>query len=329
MITQEITRGKRQMDHNRTFGQWVLKYREDKRIGLRTIARSAKLNASTISRIERGIIDPTLMTAVRIVRAIGARPEDFYSFLSGSSRDDPIRPVDVDTQVVTLEDVMGFEMLATISPMSEERILADKLNQIQNKLKQDSNSPNTAPYTFNSNDVIPLISGSLLYEMNPQYPTSIKASSILDIYSKGGLILRLDAIALIRQQYAKQRDKGLQIKMGSEEAKISTIVNSSLEKEKGRKIKLSELIRVDNVLADEGEILIISWKAVEFEQEAKLNPPPSINLQDPLLSWWNLQCMKYGYMLIVISRWIEALDLSDSRWLDEIRSQTDFDVKEE
>jgi transcriptional regulator with XRE-family HTH domain len=315
------------MEHKRTFGQWVLQYREDNGIGLRTIARSAKLNASTISRVERGMIDPTLMTAVRISQALDADPADFYSYLSEKPYDSPIWPEDEELEVLTIEDVLGFEMLATISPMSVEKILADKLNQIQNKLKQDSLFTITAPYTFKSNDVIRLVSGSPLYEMSLQYPTSIMANSILDIYNKGGLVLRLDALALIRQQYAKQRDKGLQIKKGSEEAKISTVVNSSLEKEKGRKIKLSEVIRVDNVLADKGEILIMSWKALEFEREAKLNPPPSTKYQDPLLSWWNLQCMKYGYMLIVISRWIEALDLSDSGWLDEIRSQMDFEIK--
>ena len=73
----------------------------------------------------------------------------------------------------------------------------------------------------------------------------------------------------------------------------------------------------------------MSWKALEFEQEAKLNPPPSIDLPEPLISWWNLQCMKYGYMLILLSRWIEALDLPDSEWLNEIRSQKDFEVKDD
>ena len=317
------------MDHNRTFGQWVLKCREDKRIGLRTIARSAKLNASTISRIERGIIDPTLMTAVRISQALDADPADFYSFLSGKPNDSPIWPEDEDLQVLTLKDVVSFERLVAQNPKVVKRALAERLNQIQRAIRETTHFQDTSQYAFSSDDLFQLLNGSPLYKIKLQYPKLISAHSILDIYSKGGLILRLDAIALIRQQYVKQRDKGLQIKMGSEEVKISRIINSSLEKKKGRKVKLSEIMRVDKVLGDNGEILIMSWKALEFEGEAQLIHLPSADLRDHLLNWWNLQCLKYGYMLIVISRWIEALDLSDSRWLDEIRSQMDFEVKEE
>ena len=73
----------------------------------------------------------------------------------------------------------------------------------------------------------------------------------------------------------------------------------------------------------------MSWKALEVEREAKLNPPPSIDLSEPPIGWWNLQCMKYGYMLILLSRWIESLSHPDSEWLNEIRSQIDSEVKEE
>ncbi len=314
------------MEQQRTFGQWVLQCREDKGIDLRSIARSAKLNASTISRIERGIIDPTLVTAVRISQALDADPTDFYSFLSGKPHDSMVWPEDEELDVLTIEDVVGFERLVIKNPMVVERALTEKLNQIQRALPEATHFPDTPPYTFNSDDVFRLLSGSPLYRINLQYPNFISAQSILDIYRRGGLIIRKDVEAYIRQMFI---DKDVQSKLGSEEAKMTTIQNSSLVRESGRKAKLSEIIRVDSVLADNGEILIMSFKALEFEREAKLNPPPSIDLPEPLISWWNLQCMEYGYMLILLSRWIESLNIPDSEWFDEIRSQMDFEVKEE
>ncbi len=314
------------MEHQRTFGQWIRQYREDKGIDLRSIARSAQLNASTISRIERGIIDPTLMTAVRISQALDADPADFYSFLSGKPHDSLIWPENEELEVLTIEDVVGFEMLVTKNPMVVERALADKLNQIQRALPETTHFPDTSPYTFNSDDVFRLLSGSPLYRINLQYPNFISAQSILDIFRRGGLIIRKDILAYISKKHI---DKNLQIKLGSEEAKITTIQNSSLVGESKRKVKLSEIIRVDKILGDKGEILIMSWKALKFEREARLNPPPSIDLPEPLIGWWNLQCMKYGYMLILMSRWIEYLNHPESEWLNEIRSQIDSEVKEE
>ena len=65
----------------------------------------------------------------------------------------------------------------------------------------------------------------------------------------------------------------------------------------------------------------MSFKALEFEREAKLNSPPSIDLPEPFISWQNLRCMKYVYMLIILSRWIEALDLTTPKGLNEILNQ--------
>ncbi len=316
------------MEYQRTFGQWVRQYREDKGIDLRSIARSAKLNASTISRIERGIIDPTLMTAVRISWALDADPADFYSFLSGKPHDSLIWPENEKLEVLTKEDVVGFEWLVTKNAMVVERALADKLNQIQKALSEATHFQDTSPYAFNSHDVFRLLSGSPLYIINLQYPNPnfISAQSILNIFRRGGLIIRKDVEAYIGQKFI---DKDLQIELGSEEAKITTIQNSSLVGASKRKVRLSEIVRVDKVLGDNGEILIMSWKALEVERDAHLNPPPSIDLPEPLISWWNLQCMKYGYLLILLSRWIESLNLPDSEWLNEIRSQIDSEVKEE
>jgi transcriptional regulator with XRE-family HTH domain len=305
------------------FGQWLRKLREDRGIDLRSLAGSAKLSPSTLSRVERSIIDPTLMTAVRITQALQAKPEEFYSYLSGKSFEYPISLDDADSQVVTLEDVIGFERLVPKNPEFVERILADKLNQIQNELPEEIHFPNAPPYKFSSGDVLRLLNGSPLYEISLQYPNAVKVSSIFDIYRKGGLIIRKDVASYITQKYIEKQPK---IRLGSEEAKITTIQNSSLIEESGRKVKLSEIIRVDSVLADKGEILSMSFKALELERVAKLNPPPSITLPEPLISWWNLQCLKYGYMLIILSRWIEALDLPDSEWLDEIRGQMNFEV---
>jgi hypothetical protein len=213
---------------------------------------------------------------------------------------------------------MGFERLISKKPKFIENFLTDNLNQIQRALPEQFQLPDLSPYIFDSDGLLRLLASSPFYKIILQYPTSIKASSILDFYFKGGLIIREDIVAYITQKFV---EKDPQIPLGSREAKITTIQNSSLVEKAGRKVKLSELIRVDRVLGDNGEILAMSWQALEFEREAKLNYIIASGEPNPHIDWWNLQNMSYGYVLILLSRWLETLGLSDSKWLSEIRNQ--------
>jgi transcriptional regulator with XRE-family HTH domain len=312
------------------FRDWLRQIRKEKNVDLRTLAESSKLNASTISRIERGIIDPALSTVVRITHALGARPEEFYNAVTGRSIEYQSKSEEADLSVLTLEDVIKFEKLVSEAPKAVEEIIAEKINQIQEALPEFFKSRILPSYYFRSDDIFLLLNGSILYSVWLHYPFavefSISASSIIDIFLKGGLIIRNDVSAYLSLKAGEKI--GLPIK-GSEEAKIHAIRKSSLFDKNEREPRLSEIIRADNILAENREILVMNLLALENERIAKLRFLAEKTILEPPGHWWNLQCLKFGYMLIILSRWIEALDVPDSEWLNEIRSQMDFEVKEE
>ncbi len=207
------------------FGQWLNTQRTGKKIDLRSLAEKAKINPSTISRIERGMIDTALTTIVRITHSLDAKAEDYYKFLTGKSVA-PFKSVGPkDPGVVILEDVIGFEKLATESPETVEKIVAEVLNKIQSSLKGISNSTSILPYSFQVESTFRLINGSFLYSLVPHYPyrveVSISADSILDIYLNDGLLTRHDVAA-----YASLREleRGPQPLMGTEQAEMMPVL---------------------------------------------------------------------------------------------------------
>lgn len=298
-------------------GEWLLLRREEKDLDLRTLARAANIHASTISRIERGLMDPTISTVVNISHALNAKPEDFYRTAFGKEFDDLTSPAVLDHKLLTLEDVIDFERLVMLNPKMVGSIVSERLNQIQDAIPETFTFPEISPFTFSPNALFSLVRGTPLYEISLQYPSSMSAGSILQILRKGGLIIRYDVCAYHTQKYI---EKSLEPQIIDEKEKILGIRRSSLFKKTGSKIKLSEVIRADKILGENGEILIMSWKAFEFEREAKLNflPVTDASIRDG--KWWNLQNLKYGYMLILLSRWSETLELSGADWLNDVRS---------
>ena len=304
------------------FGQWLNTQRREKKIDLRSLAQKAKLNPSTISRIERGMIDTALTTIVRITHSLDAKAEDYYKFLTGKSVA-PFKSVGPkDPGVVTLEDVIGFEKLATESPGTVEEIVAEVLNKIQSSLQGISNSTSIRPYSFQAESMFRLINGSFLYSLVPHYPyaveVSISANSIMDIYLNDGLLTRHDvaAYALLRKS-----DLGSKPFMGSEQTELMTLQETSFFDKSEREIRLSELERADHLLSKDHEILFMGWNALKNERMAMLQ----LSIGEPRQwipgYWWNFQNLKFGYLLIIMDRWMKALGISDTIWLNKIRDE--------
>lgn len=85
-----------------------------------------------------------------------------------------------------------------------------------------------------------------------------------------------------------------------------------------RKIKLADLVKLDHLCEGQGEIPMMCAQAVKFE--LTFNPQPLKPV--PILGrpvYWGLPDFKTGYIFIVMSRWIEHLQLPVTSWLQEAR----------
>ncbi|RME42245.1 MAG: XRE family transcriptional regulator, partial [Caldilineae bacterium] len=96
------------------FGLWVRRQREKQGLDLQSLAKQARLNASSISRIENCSLNPTIETAVQLLRALGATPLDVYLALTGKEKADlaGARLQGTLRNAPTREDVIAFEQFA-------------------------------------------------------------------------------------------------------------------------------------------------------------------------------------------------------------------------
>lgn len=67
-------------EYCKAFGVHLRKLRENKGIGMRQFAIIADMEYSQLSKIERGVINPTISTALALTTALGISHNDIFNF---------------------------------------------------------------------------------------------------------------------------------------------------------------------------------------------------------------------------------------------------------
>lgn len=73
-------RHKNNPDYCKAFGQHFRKLREEKGLGMRQFALEADIEYGTLSKIERGITNPTISTALHLAEALGVSHNELFDF---------------------------------------------------------------------------------------------------------------------------------------------------------------------------------------------------------------------------------------------------------
>jgi transcriptional regulator with XRE-family HTH domain len=296
--------------------EWLRQVREGRGIDLRSIANEAKLNASTVSRIERGLTDPAMSTIVRITHAMGLKPEDFLRSTQAMRERDQKRGDRGVIGVLTLEDVIRLEDYIRKNPTG--------LNEIQARITEEFRPEAEYFASFQSDGITRLLRGSPLYNFNLSYPfydeVSITADGIFDILMEGGIIIRHDAAAYLS---LRAGEKVMRPIGSRNEMRILALRQTSIYDKGKREPNLSELLHADDYLSDNCELLLITWAAYEYERTAKLRFMGAGDMREMPGQWWNLHHLEYGYPMIVLTRWLEALRLPKDEWLARIRREID------
>jgi transcriptional regulator with XRE-family HTH domain len=102
----------------RFLGQRLREAREERGIGLRTLAKRLAVSASLISQVERGKVMPSVGTLYAIVRELDISMDDLFSHASSSRRGQP----DDDGPVQRIE---GRDVIYLASGVRWERLTVD------------------------------------------------------------------------------------------------------------------------------------------------------------------------------------------------------------
>jgi transcriptional regulator with XRE-family HTH domain len=72
---------KRNTEYCKAFGKHLRKLREGKGIGMREFALIADMEYSQLSKIERGVTNPTLSTIFALSQALGVSHTELFAFI--------------------------------------------------------------------------------------------------------------------------------------------------------------------------------------------------------------------------------------------------------
>ena len=67
-------------EYCKAFGTHFRKLRENKGIGMRTFANIADMEYSQLSKIERGVTNPTLSTVIALAEALEVSHQELFNF---------------------------------------------------------------------------------------------------------------------------------------------------------------------------------------------------------------------------------------------------------
>jgi hypothetical protein len=167
-------------------------------------------------------------------------------------------------------------------------------------------------------DIEKLLADSRLYQFKVHYPESMSADAIWNIYTQGGALSLVDIGAYIRQARHTRRVtlSGLE-----ESGNLSASVLSRLEAGALERVKLIDVLTLDEQLRQEGKIVAMYWRtcllidavtqARKRDEQAEVAMPAAMDRIE--------QDLKMIEVFLTICRWLSCLSPTDHTWIAEFR----------
>jgi transcriptional regulator with XRE-family HTH domain len=155
------------------------------------------------------------------------------------------------------------------------------------------------------------------YEVAPPLHCTSILASLMSIYRHGGLILPSELgayIGIVREQ------RGLSLGQLSFASRICRGTLSSIENGMISRLKLFDLIHLDDSLQCSGELIVLSWWEVSSRQmlEQEWNQRNLATAYSPQVLHQLLS------LLISVGRWLQVIYQGDTIWQSTIRYQLEL-----
>ncbi len=301
------------------FGAWVQSLRSSRAMDVRTFARLVGVDASTISRIEQARSQVTVLTAVRICEGVGAAPTDLLMALRGTRPKWTRRQPDThEDGVITIKDLEA--LLCFLRRHWEEgcHFLTNLLNRIAAAERADGRMQEETSLLIVPEDIEKLLADSRLYHFKVHYPEKMRAEELWKIYLAGGALSLVDIGVYLRQA---RRTRRVTLSGLEESGKVSASVLSRLEGGTLERVKLVDVLTLDEQLGQEGKILAMYWRACTL-MEMVMRVRNQDSLADvPMPAGMERieQDLKVVELFLTICRWFSCLSTPDSVWITEVR----------
>jgi transcriptional regulator with XRE-family HTH domain len=269
------------------FGEWLHQTRIKRNLDVRALAKKTGIDGSTISRIENIKTQSTLYTAFRICEGLNIPFPTLIYELKGSypSTQKPLDEVShqlrenhtkymlnsnevvslKETILITIHDVETFLDFFYADELACKMRLASNMNYIfyyasdvQNQLESSHRE------IFVAEDIDKLLLSSSFYHFELKYPSSLSDEAILAIYKQEGVMTLTDIGAYTRKVRSQKK---VSLEKLEDSAKISSSVLSRLEAGALDRIKLADILTLDEQLEQGWTIIGMYWEACKFQEK--------------------------------------------------------------
>lgn len=294
-----------------SFGEWLQFARRKTGLNVEEFAKKTDVDAGTISRLENGRTQVQLDTVIRLCSGVSVLP---YEFIKWFLKDEPSAllkereeiPLD-SLLILTIHDVESFLQWFRQNQKMGSQWLIDLFNEMANLFNESHQDTQEVTHpNFIVQDIERLLITLPFFKFELSYPTEIDNETILRIYSLGGVLTSNDAGIYIRNLRLQRQLILTEIEkiIGRSKSVLSNIEMGSLER-----IKLLDVMLMDDFYQQEGKIFALYWQASEF------------NARIMQSERWTEREAKVGSLLVTIARWRQILNWDDQSWVSELRKK--------
>lgn len=297
-------------------GQWLQQERVKQGIDLRTLSELTGIDIGTISRVENSRTQATLATGVRLCEGLGVTPSSLLEALGRKSS------VDLDSAdasgceaIPTLSDVQAFLKYIGTDWHAGCLLLADMLNMIASiQLRSGVTGNREMPHLFVPEDVDKFLIDLPLYRFELVYPPHLRADDIWRVYRCGKWLSITDVGISIRRLRSEKHVPLIQMQHA---VKISDSVLARLEEGVLERIKLNDVLMLDEYLEQDGKVLAMYWKAYQLDRTMTQFLTESGSQQKTLsFTNWIKRQERLVFIFTILCRWSQLGDQKERLEMD-------------
>jgi transcriptional regulator with XRE-family HTH domain len=312
------------------FGDLLSSWRKNKDLGIRDLGVRTGIDKSTISRIENKNTETTISTVVRLCLGLEIDLNELSKALLGFSVKFPERSkapgVLLGKSFLTFKDLELLTHSYKNNSKKWEIQLSDWLNEVAIKSEYTRVSTLLRGYeSVEENKVTPRIISPLniremifpshIYSYELQYPSDLALANILDNFEKGGVITPKDAGLYLKEI---RNQKNLTQKDLERITTISEVSLSRLEMGMLDRIRLPDIVRLDQFLKSDGNLLAFYWYSCQFTEEFLGAIGGWITNSIPVATW-SMERFQLATIFLKVFRWMEFVNEGDSSWIQSMQ----------
>ena len=306
--------------------EWLFENRKAQGLRLMDLAEKSGVTHATLSRIENQQSQATLFTAVRVMHALGLSWIDLFTngFIKEGLSVPKIYLLESPTQeypCLNFNDIEVLDSCGVLRRGVAPTIVTQMLNLFIKKYNSaiDKETRNLLAANFysllNVADNQNGIARQYLPELDFLYPPTFSSETLKKIYISAGAFILSDLGRYVKDL---RETRKLSLRHVATLIEFTHPALGQFESKTSDKVKLNDLIHLDNSLELDGELIVFAWRTAELylgvhriktETEQKIQP-------------WTDSEIRLIEKLVTASRFFQHYFPDDHSWLDWYRQES-------